>query len=294
MDACSKRPLRVGMILVLLSGVAAWAQPSSAPASGPTAGAVVQPEPVDPQIDRILRQLEARDVRDLHARVAWRQQYVLDLEEDAVTKRGEIWYQKAAPVAKFLIHFTEKLTGSRKDKLDEQHLFDGCWYTEIESRTKTVQRHEVRRANDPGNPYKVGEGVFPLPFGQKKEDILREFAVRLVGPAAGDPPDTDHLQLAPRAGTRSGENYKELDFWISRAGPLEGLPIKVRVAKLDGTGKLNSHITITFDDVHLDEGVKPSVFEYRKPDGYTEAEPEYLQPVEPPRDGSSGREGKTP
>lgn len=281
MDACSKRPLRVGMILVLLSGVAAWAQPSSAPASGPTAGAVVQPEPVDPQIDRILRQLEARDVRDLHARVAWRQQYVLDLEEDAVTKRGEIWYQKAAPVAKFLIHFTEKLTGSRKDKLDEQHLFDGFWYIELQSRTKTVQRHEIRRPNDPGNPYKVGQGYFPLPFGQKKADILSEFEVRLLPPADKDPPGTDHLFLVPRAGTNTGQSYKQLDFWVDREGLTAGLPTKVRVAKLDGTGKVDSYITITFTDAQLNKGFSGGIFEIKVPPGYTETV-ETLQPIAPP------------
>jgi hypothetical protein len=283
------------MILGPLSGVAALGQTTSAPVvTQPATSAPATRAAVDPQVDRILMHLEARDVHDLRAGVAWRQQYVLDTEEAAVTKRGEIWYQKAEPVAKFLIHFTEKIADARKDKLDEQHLFDGCWYIEIQSRTKSVQRREVRRATDPGNPYKVGEGVFPLPFGQKKEDILREFDVSLVAPAAGDPADTDHLRLVPHAGTREGESYKELDFWVSRAGPLEGLPIKVRVAKLDGTGKLNSHITITFDNVHLDEGFNPNIFEYKKPEGYTEEPPEYLKPADAPRDAAGGKEGKQP
>lgn len=287
----SKRLLWVGMIPVLLSGVAVCAQTTSAPvaalpATQPAASAPATRAALDPAVDRILSQLERRDVHDFRSRLAWRQQYILDTDEDAVTKRGEIWYQKAEPVARFLIHFTEQISSARKDKLDEQHLFDGCWYTEIQSRTKSVQRREVRRPNDPGNPYKVGEGVFPLPFGQKKEDILREFDVSLVAPGAGDPPETDHLRLVPHAGTRTGESYKELDFWVSKTGPLEGLPIKVRVAKLDGTGKLNSHITITFDDVHLDEGFKPNIFEYKKPEGYTEEPAEYLKPAEAPREGT--------
>jgi len=268
------------MIIGGLIGVAGPGAGQSEPAaSRPTTAPAATQARLDPEIEEVLNRLENRDVQDLHARLAWRQEYITDLEEDWVTKRGEIWYQKAEPVAKFLIHFNEKLTGTRRDKLDERHLFDGCWYVELDSRTRTVQRREVRRPNDPGNPYKVGEGVFPLPFGQKKEDILREFELQKLPPASDDPPTTDHLRLWPREGTKTGQSYKQLDFWISREGPTAGLPVKVRVAKLDGTGKINSHITITFSDAELNRGFSGSIFEIKTPPGYTEAEPERLEPI---------------
>jgi hypothetical protein len=133
--------------------------------------------------------------------------------------------------------------------------------------------------------------VFPLPFGQKKEDILREFEVLRLSPEAGDPPVADHLRLLPRSGTRTGQSYKQLDFWIDREGPTAGLPIKVRVAKIDGTGKLNSHITIAFTDAQLNQGFSGSIFEIRTPPGYVEiVEP--LRPVSEP--GQSGGEPAPP
>jgi hypothetical protein len=286
MCARSNRLSWPAMIIALSTGVAARAQvpptsaPTSAPASAPaaTSQATTAPAALDPHLDEILDRLEQRDVTDLHARLTWRQDYVVDLPEDATIKRGEIWYQKAQPVARFVIRFSERLSaGGRVDKWDEMHAFDGCWYTEVQSRTKTYVRREVRKPDDPGNPYKVGQGIFPLPFGQKKSDILKEFEARLAPPAATDPPGTDHVLLTPHSGTQSGQNYKELDFWIDRSGPTAGLPTKVRVAKIDGTGKLNSHITITFNDAELNKGFGASVFELKVPAGYQMSE-ERLEP----------------
>ena len=273
MHVRSKRARCPGIIIALSLGVSASAQ-TSAPAS--------QAAP-DAEVDQILTRLEDRQVQDLHAAVSWRQEYVKDAPEDWVTKRGEIWYQKADPVAKFLIRFTEKITGERRDKLDEQHMFDGCWYVKVESRTKSVERHEIRRPNDPGSPYKVGEGVFPLPFGQKKADVLREFEVAKVAPDPNDPQNTDHLHLVPRQGTKTGQSYKQLDFWIDRAGPTAGLPIKVRVAKITGTGQLDSYIVITFSDAQLNTGFNGSIFDIKTPAGYTVSE-ERLEPIGPPQE----------
>jgi hypothetical protein len=284
MSTRSKRANWLVMITALAVGVAAAAQNATQPtASVPAPQPPATRPTLDPDIDRILTRLEERQVQDLRAQVAWRQEYVMDPEEDWVLKRGEIWYQKADPVAKFFIRFNEKVTIDRRDKIDERHLFDGCWYVEADGRTKTVERREIRRPDDPGNPYKVGEGVFPLPFGQKKADILREFEVQKLPPEEKDPPGTDHLRMLPRQGTRTGESYKQLDFWIDREGPTAGLPTKVRVAKIDGTGKLNSYITITFGDAQLNSGFSSSVFELKTPPGYTESPPEYLKPIEEPK-----------
>lgn len=289
----SIRICRPGIILVLGVGVVAAAQspppPTQPPAPTTMAAEAPSSATLDPAIDAILTRLEERRVQDLHARLTWRQEFAVDEPDEVVSKRGELWYQQAEPVARFLIHFKEWIKGTEKRTLDERHLFDGCWYVEVQSQTKTVQRREVRRPDDPGDPYKVGEGVFPLPFGQKKDDILREFEVALLPPAADDPKDTDHLRLTPRAGTRTGQNYKELDFWVQRGGPMDGLPVRVRVAKLDGTGRVNSHITITFGDAALNKGLRADLFEIKTPRGYTELV-ERLEPIPVPGEAAP-REG---
>lgn len=243
-------------------------QPSPVTSSQPATGPVLS---AGAEVDAILLRLEARRVTDLRARVSWRLHYVLDAEDEALTKLGDLWFQDTKPVARFLIHFRERRApDGRSDPLDERHLFDGEWYTEVQSQARSVTRRQVRSATDPGNPYRVGEGTFPLPFGQKKDDILREFEVFLLDRADNDPPDTDRLRLKPRPHTRAATEYGELHFWIVRDGLLAGLPIRVQVAKLDGTGKLNSTITIQFRNVELNTGLDDRLFRIEVPAGYTE------------------------
>lgn len=259
------RPRRAGSIITSANSFAVVLLAASA-LLGPFGAASARAE-IDAVVDKILTRLERRSVRDLHAKLTWKLTYAVEEESD--TKLGEIWYQEFDPVAKFLVHFTHQIT-TRKRALDEKHLFDGRWYVELQGRTKTVTRREIRSEEDKSNPYKIGEGVFPLPFGQKKEDILREFEVRRVEPAQDDPPACDHLVLIPRETTQSARNYRQLSFWVSREGPHAGLPVKVLAAKKDGTGEVNSYIEITFRDVRLNEGFSASVFRVETPPGYEE------------------------
>ncbi len=270
----------LGMITVFGVVVAASGQAAPAP---PT-------QPADPRVDQILTRLAERQVNDLKGDVLWKTVAVLGGEEDALRKRGELWYQDTEPVARFMIHFTGRISGTgRKDRLDEQYMFDGMWYVELKAQTKTVIRREVRKADDLRDPYKIGEGPFPLPFGQKKDDLLREFEIEYVEPADGDPRETDHLKLRPRRGTKTAERYKVLDFWVRQSGDLGGLPVMVQVTKLDGTGRVDSYVTVRFSDIKLNAGVADSVFEIRTPPGFHE-EIERLEPAAVPDEGveSSG------
>lgn len=265
--------LSVSIIAVACLTVATHAQaPTTAPATAPA---------LDPHVDQVLTALEQRDVQDLHARLTWRVEYRYADANEATIKRGEIWYRQRKPVAQFMIRFNDMLSNGRKDTVDERYSFDGQWYVELTGRTKTVQRREVRKADDPVNPYKLGEGPFPLPFGQSKADILREFEVTWVPPAEKDPPHTDHLRLVPRPNTSTADRYARLEFWVSQEGETSGLPVKVRVAKLEGTGQVDSYITMTFDDAELNRGLRDAIFEITVPPGYTVIE-EKLEPAAPP------------
>ena len=224
----------------------------------------------DPVVDRILTRLEDRRVPDLRAKVQWKLEYVVD--DEAEVKLGQLWFKDAPPVAQFKAHFTAKISGDRRQELDEQHMFDGHWYTELQSQGKTLTRREIRAPNDRRDPYRLGEGAFPLPFGQRKADILREFEVSLVAPdAKNDPPDTDHLKLVPRPGSQTYDTYQSVEFWIAREGAnIAGLPVKVRVGKLDGEGSLNSHITVVFGSPEVNVGLSDSIFKIDKPAGFQE------------------------
>lgn len=271
------RQAAAGMILTLAACVAGYGQqvpPTGKPDTAPA---------LDPLVDKILTRLEQREVHDLRAKVKWELTYAIEEDEESDRKFGTIWYKECKPVAKFKVHFDSKISGTRKQKLDEEHLFDGRWYVELQSRTKTVTRREIRRQGETSNPYKLGEGTFPLPFGQKKADILAEFEVTRIPEKKNDPPTSDHLRLIPRPGTNTGRTYKTLDFWVARTGSHAGLPVKVMAGKKDGTGAVNSYITITFSKVELNSGFSDSAFKIKAPKDYEEIF-ERLEPIEPPTD----------
>lgn len=266
-----------GMILSLLmsaSCVAQGANPGAPPARHP-----------DAVVDRILTRLEDRTIGDLKARILWELEYVTsEADEPPDRKAGRLWYKSAEPDAKFKVTFTHRLVDGKKQKLDEDHLFDGHWYVELQRQQKLLTRREVRAAGDKSNPYRLGEGVFPLPFGQKKSDILADFDVTRIPEASDDPKDTDHLRLFPRENSSTGRLYTVVEFWIARDGKLAGLPIQVRAGKRDGTGQVNSYIRIKFDDVELNDGMSDSVFKIEKPPGFTE----HVEPLKAAGDGGGG------
>ncbi len=225
-------------------------------------------QPVDPVVDGILTQLEARQVDDLVADLQWELEY--PAEEDVDTKTGQVWFKEMDPVARFRAHFTKKNFGKRRVKINEEHIFDGRWYRMIQHDTKSIETREIRREGDTIQPYRLGEGAFPLPFGQKKADILREFDVRLADATDKDPKNTHHLVLTPRPGMQMAPHYKQVDFWVEQQGKLAGLPTQVRVASLQGGGQVKNFITVTFSNVKLNRGLSPSKFDFKVPGGYEE------------------------
>lgn len=269
------------LIITLPFPSVACSQPTSTPAADHVATPAL---PADPDVDRILTRLETREIRDLHARLAWELKYALALPGEEDVKRGEIWYQKKGDVGRFLIDFSEMVRAGRVRPMDEKHLFDGSWYVEQKGATRTVTRRQIRRDNDPGDPFKLGQGPFPVPFGQKKSDILREFQVARAPAEKDDPAETDHLVLLPRPESTMADKYKQLDFWISREGEIAGLPVKLKLAQIKGTGEVDSYITILFEKARLNSGFADTMFRIEKPAGYDEI----VEPLAPPAKSEPG------
>ncbi|MFO0837558.1 MAG: hypothetical protein U1D55_03460 [Phycisphaerae bacterium] len=255
------------------------------------AGAQAVTEPaLSPEVDRILTRMEERKVDDLRAEVTWETRFTIDDPDEAAKKVGELWFQDGKPAPRFMARFKKKISGKRVDNLDEQHLFDGFWFTERDGETKSVTKRQVRRADDPMNPYKIGQGTFPLPFGQKKADILREFDVKLEASGADAPENTDHLRLMPRADSDLGRIYGRVEFWVAREGKISGLPVKVRAEKRNGTGRVDSVITVTFGDAQLNQGLSSSMFKIDVPPGFDFSE----EPLPDENAPAGGTEKKRP
>jgi hypothetical protein len=233
---------------------------------------VTSPDPLDPVVDKILTRLEDRKVDDLTARLIW--DIESPIEDDVIRKFGQVWFKEMDPVAKFRAKLDRKMVLEGGDKqgtsrpIGEEHLFDGRWYYLIQHDNKSVSKELIREAGDPTDVYALGRGAFPLPFGQKKAEIQREFTVERIADSPTDPENADHLKLTPRPGMQMAAYYKSMHFWVQREGAYAGLPRKVRVEKIGGTGKVKNIITMTFNDIKLDSGLGSSVFNFEVPSGY--------------------------
>lgn len=247
------------------SSPAPIASPTSAPASTPTSSTAVLTSG-DERVDKILDRLETREIQDVRAEVRWEVLY--PIEDSTVVRIGQLNYRQDTPTAKFKAHFNKRIAGDRADPLDEIHLFDGRFYVELNSQTKTVSRREIRTADDKSNPFALKEGKFPLPFGQKKAEVLEAFRVERVDDKASAVPDTDHIRLTPRAGNPLADRFATIEFWVATDGKASGMPVRVRYGQLDGTGNTNSFTTLSFKDPEINIGLSPSVFELKTPDGY--------------------------
>lgn len=237
---------RLCLTTVLAAGLAvAAAAPAEPPATQPVAN---QPTTaVSPEVDAILtRQEKAGDaIKTLQAGLRDEIYYIIP--DDRQVKLGLIRYQAAAKGknARFMVMFDTLIHEDLKVKQKEYWCFDGHKLREIRQQTRTAIDREVVAPDEKIDPFKLGEGPIPLPFGQKKADILQNFNVTLIKPEKTDPAGTDHLHLVPKPGTKFTKKYKSLDFWVDRK-----LNLPIKIAWRDTH---SSVVTVDFKDIQINK-----------------------------------------
>ena len=132
---------------------------------------------------------------------------------DDSSRSGQIWYQ-AGDQPKIHVVFDTKAANGKiaADKIE--YLLAGRDLIDRTYRTKTQVTRHVLKPGEKMNLLKLGEGPFPLPIGQKKEDVHAAFDVKKIDPAKDDPPQTVHLQLTPKPDTQLDRRFKTIDVWI--------------------------------------------------------------------------------
>jgi hypothetical protein len=98
-------------------------------------------------------------------------------------------------------------------------------------RLRQVTKQEIARPGERKDFFDIEKAPFPLPFGQKKETILRNFDVTIVSPKDDAPPNTDHLVCVPKPESHVYRDYDKVEFFILRD---VHLPSRVVVTKDDG------------------------------------------------------------
>jgi hypothetical protein len=208
-------PVLISMLLLLGSDVPA--------AGGPPGSAQ--------DVEAILTRLEERGngIKDLRCKVEYTIEDKINLDE--LTKNGSISFRRAEPHEVFLILFDKLVQAGIKTTKKEWYLFKGRWLWEAKESTKSIIKREIVRPGEKVDLFDLESAPFPIPFGQKKDQILRNFDVKLVPPAAGDPAGTDHLLCIPKPGAALSRDYEKLEFFVSRE---LHLPVKVVATELGG------------------------------------------------------------
>lgn len=213
--------------------------------------------PPEDRIGTILQQLEERGaaVVDLKCEVEYTIEDVL--ADDHFTKFGQILYRKQDPNPMFLVYFEKLHQGEIVSRKREWYLFDGQSLWEVKEAAKNKIQHEVVKPGEKIDLFDIEESPIPIPFGQKKEQIRRNFLVVLVSPVEGDPDDTDHLVCAPKPDSRLVKDYERLEFYVSRS---LHLPVKI-VSVQRGGNQINTAVFPDLTDQSINTGLSDAEFE---------------------------------
>ena len=139
---------------------------------------------------------------------------------------------------------------TQKQKFD--YLLDKGWLTDRDYQKKLEVKRQVLRPDQKMNLLKLGEGPFPLPIGQDKEDVKKQFKVTKAEPAPDDPKDTVHITLIPKKDSQLERKFKQIDVFIDIK---TNMPARIDTIEKGGTTR-STELT----HVKLNSGVKDDAF----------------------------------
>jgi hypothetical protein len=214
-----------------------------------------------PEVEAVLDRLEKADaeLKDLRAKVRYsvlqRIKANDDDPDDVQHHVGTIKFLKQPEPTQFFIHFEKRsLDDKWVNDAKQWFIFDGQWLTTAKENGKTIEREQIVGPGEKSEFYKLGEGPFPLPFGQKKADVLGHFYVQLAPPSKDDPKSTDHLICTTKPDSSLAKQFKRIDLFVSNDAKsgLSGLSIKI----IAENKKDNTRETITFSDIRRNKGLR--------------------------------------
>jgi outer membrane lipoprotein-sorting protein len=269
--------LLAGAFLAFFAAVTVAADSATPPTSGgaaavlsgqsATATNVKSGEPVvDADLDRVLRRVEKAGDEVQRIECDFDYDYNEQLIDEHTWRTGKLQYLKPN---RFRIEFTD---GGK-----EAFRFDGRVYVEDRPARKERYVYRLRNSADPAiTDLDIDKVPFPLPFGQKRDKVLKTFDVKYGGPRKLEPwsapagksvttakPDVkeyDYLDLKPRPHTSIGRDYTRIEMWIDQA---TGLPRQIRMEDKSERiltvrfGEARRNDQVTFDEKMFEEGPLP-------------------------------------
>lgn len=208
--------------------------------------------PAESSVERILDALDAsgKRMQSLASDVTLAE---TDTELGNETKRlGKLALKRHENETTVRVTFTEYQSGktiSNKPADKQEYLLDGAFLTRRDYRSRKQTRTQIRRPDEKLDLLKLGQGPFPLPVGQPREDVLKEFDVLKIAAAAEDLPKTVHVRLVPKPQTKLARRFRTIDVWVGRDDCFPH-----RIETVDGNE--TQTITTTLSNLRLNDDVK--------------------------------------
>jgi len=222
--------------------------------------------------DAVLDALHDRgtDLKDFTADVVLR-----EIDNDtglASSRTGKIAYQaKGTPGdARLHVVFTQKQEENANPRAEKiEYLLDNGWLIDRDYKRQTETKRQVLRPGQKVNLLKLGEGPFPLPIGQEKIEVYRQFDVSQSPLPPGDKNNLPHVTLTPKPGTDLAKRFATIDVWVD---PATNMPTLIRTVDVNKTATRetelsNFHINesgAAIDPEFVLEKVDPNVWTVRE------------------------------
>lgn len=164
-------------------------------------------------------------------------------EEERERRRGRLVLEGAGRERKLgcLFSSTQDASGAVRESKDRWVYADG-WLGEIDEEHKSFNKRQVVAPGESWDPLKLGEGPFPLPFGQPEAEVRARFEVSSATPPAtpmvanelrGD--SVCGLRLTPRPESELAKEATSIDVIYSTAVvPGVLVPRVVHIVKPNG------------------------------------------------------------
>lgn len=220
----------------------------------------------------LLDALELADAGLTSLRADVRYDKIFEDQGDRQTRFGRLMFRSLPPLTEggpenrsFALLIDELLLGTRSEKKLTMIVFNGEWFVEKVPAEKRFTKRRIAKPGDVFDPFKVGEGQFPLPIGQKKADILSRFDAKLLPATEGLDGDdaketaemrafvegTYQLRLTIRPELRAAAEMREIRLWYKpqrRAdGSVQLLPRLALTTHRGGTLSLVRLLNVTMN-----------------------------------------------
>ncbi len=307
------RLIPAAFCLLLALVLSASAQPPAVKTPAPAA-APAEAQPKLPTVDDVLTRQEMadKDIKTLSASIRYIKRPPAIEGGGIQTRYGNLLYSTTNDPAgkalrKFNITFDQIMFDNKLRPKDKTaYIFDGAYLLELDYAGQQFMRKHLVGPNQIKDPLRIGEGLFPVPVGQRKADLLTRFDITVVDPldnvANNDKlrellSQCVQLKLVPKAGGEQAKIFSEIRLWYRQT---DMLPIFTQTVNVDG-----ATTEVFLVDIKKNPPIDPASFVTTPPAGWAGDEEDLRDKVQvqpdraplppaTPAPGTGANPGRTP